>query len=246
MCGRYASTRDPAKLAAEFDAADATGEHAVSEDYNVAPTKPVLSIANRHGERGVHVMRWGLVPKWAKSPAVGSRMINAKAETVTTKPAFRAAIKYHRCVVPADGWYEWKREGGHKQPYFMTDTSGASLAMAGIWARWHGGESEEPLETCAILTTEARGPLRDVHERMPLLLTSEVWQQWLDPELLDVTALLVGTDASLANLELRPVSSRVNNVRNNGIELLERVELAEGLLAPQPVDLDLVAEIGEG
>lgn len=237
MCGRYASTKNPAKLAAEFDAVDNT-EAAVTEDYNVAPTKPVLSVVQRHAERSVRVMRWGLVPKWAKDPSAGNRMINAKAETVTTKPAFRSSIKYHRCLLPADGWYEWKREEGRKQPYFMTPADGASLAMAGIWATWHSPDGAEPLVSCAILTTGAVGELREVHERMPLLLARESWHQWLDPELLDVSSLLAGPSPEVVEgLELRPVSTKVNNVRNNGRELIERRETWEQP-PPEPVSLD--------
>jgi putative SOS response-associated peptidase YedK len=239
MCGRYASTRDPSKLVAEFDAVDATGDEAPAEDYNVAPTKPVLSVVQRHAERSIRVMRWGLVPKWAKDPSIGNRMINAKAETVAVKPAFRSAIKYHRCLLPADGWYEWQTEEGRKQPYFMTPSGGSSLALAGIWATWHAPDRETPLVSCAILTTDAVGQLRDVHDRMPLLLSPAAWQQWLDPERHDVRELLSGPSREIvADLELRPVSSQVNNVRNNGAELVERVPRQARTPTPETVSLD--------
>lgn len=238
MCGRYVSTRDPGKLAAEFDAVDATGDAAVSEDYNVAPTKSVLSVVQRHAERSIRVMRWGFVPKWAKDRSIGNRMINAKAETAATKPAFRSAIKYHRCLLPADGWYEWKREDVGKQPYFMTLADGSSLAFAGIWATWHTPDTETPVVSCAILTTSAVGELRDVHDRMPLLLSRDTWNRWLDPEIGDVTGLLAGPSPEVvAGLELRPVSSQVNNVRNNGAELIERVP-GPGLPVVERVGLD--------
>jgi putative SOS response-associated peptidase YedK len=237
MCGRYASTRDPARLAAEFDALDATGSDAPRADYNVAPTKKVVSVVQRHPrdaagnrdmtctERSLRIMRWGLVPKWAKDPAMGSRLINARAETVTGKPAFRGAIKHQRCLLPADGWYEWQRDGKRKIPYFMTPRDGSGLAFAGLWSTWRDPNAEGdalPLVTCAVLTTDAVGPLVEVHERMPLVLPQSAWSQWLDPDLDSVADLLTPPSADeVAQLEIRPVSSAVNNVRNNGPELTE-------------------------
>lgn len=242
MCGRYASTKDPAALAAEFDAVDATGADAPAADHNVAPTKSVFGVVQRHPrdqagerdpsrtERSVRVMRWGLVPKWAKDPAVGNRMINARSETVTTKAAFRGAIRYFRCLLPADGWYEWKRDASPKQPYFMTPGDGSSLAMAGIWATWRDPRQDdpEPLVSCSVLTTDAVGELTDVHERMPLVLPRSSWAHWLDPDVEDVSDLLCPPPESLVRqLELRPVSRAVNNVANNGAGLVERVAPAE-------------------
>lgn len=242
MCGRYASVKDPGRLAAEFDAFDATGGEAGGADYNVAPTKDVLTVVQRHPrdeegqrdpsrtERSIRVMRWGLVPKWAEDPSIGTRMINAKSETVTTKPAFRNAIRYYRCLLPVDGWYEWRRDSGTKQPYFMTSTDDSSLALAGLWATWRGSSTGgAPLVSCSVLTAEAVGQLADVHERMPLVLPSSAWSRWLDPDLEDVTGLLRPPGRDLVDeLELRPVSSEVNNVRNNRPELLERIDVGSG------------------
>ncbi|MBQ0928735.1 MULTISPECIES: SOS response-associated peptidase [Saccharopolyspora] len=238
MCGRYASSKDPGKLAAEFAALDATGGAAPGADFNVAPTKRVLTVVQRHPqdetgeadlertERSIRVMRWGLVPFWAKDKSIGSRMINAKSETVTSKPAFRSSIKRYRCLVPADGWYEWKREGGAKQPYFMTPPDGSSLAMAGIYSTWRENDEAEPLVTCSVLTAAAVGRLTDVHDRMPLLLPRGAWSQWLDPDQPDVSDLLAPPSLEIAeSLEVRPVSTAVNSVRNNGVELLDRVSL---------------------
>ncbi|TDD90359.1 SOS response-associated peptidase [Saccharopolyspora karakumensis] len=238
MCGRYASSKDPGKLAAEFAALDATGGAAPGADFNVAPTKRVLTVVQRHpqdetgeadlerNERSIRVMRWGLVPFWAKDKSIGSRMINAKSETVTGKPAFRSSIKRYRCLVPADGWYEWKREGGAKQPYFMTPPDGSSLAMAGIYSTWRENDEAEPLVTCSVLTAAAVGQLTDVHDRMPLLLPQGAWSHWLDPDQPDVSDLLAPPSLELAeSLEVRPVSTAVNSVRNNGVELLDRVSL---------------------
>lgn len=254
MCGRYASTKSSHALAAEFDAIDATGVDAPEADHNVAPTKPVLSVVQRHPrdaggerdlsrtERSIRVMRWGLVPKWAKDAKIGSRMINAKAETVRSRPAFRDAIRYRRCLLPADGWYEWQRDGTRKQPYFMTSGDGDSVALAAIWATWRDPRAEtsaSPLVTCSVLTTDAVGPLIDLHERMPLVLSPDTWSRWLDPDLEEVADLLAGPDLDVVNrLELRPVSRAVNDVNNNGAELVERVE-REWAAQPQPVGLDL-------
>jgi putative SOS response-associated peptidase YedK len=243
MCGRYAATMDPTTLIEQFGAADATGGHFPPVDYNVAPTKDVVTVVQRHprdadgtvlpdepAERTLRVMRWGLVPFWAKDPAVGSKMINARAETATEKPAFRKALASRRCLVPADGWYEWRRAGKEKDAYFMTGPDSAPLAMAGLWETWRDPKSEpgaSPLITFTVMTTEAVGSLVDVHHRMPLLLPQEHWAAWLDPDSSDVTPLLAPPSLDLVDvLELRPVSSKVNNVRNNGPELLDRVEAA--------------------
>lgn len=246
MCGRYASTKDPAMLAKEFAAADATGGAAPTPDFNVAPTKEVLSVVQRHPrdeegapdmdstERSIRLMRWGLVPSWAKDPAIGNRMINAKAETVLDKPAFRGPVRRYRCLLPAAGWYEWKRTGSGKQPYFMTSADGSSLALAGIWSTWREKSDVDapPLVSCSVLTTRAVGPLREVHDRMPLVLPVAGWSEWLDPDSAEVADLLgPPTEEFVEKLIMRPVSTKVNNVRNNGAELLERV-------SPETMDVD--------
>ncbi|WP_199432452.1 SOS response-associated peptidase [Qaidamihabitans albus] len=253
MCGRYAATKDPATLMAEFDAVDGTEGHAPSADYNVAPTKKVVSVVQRHPReadgtvldeepavRSLRVMRWGLVPFWAKDPAIGSRMINTRAETATEKPAFRKALSRRRCLVPADGWFEWRAaEGGGKkapkEPFFMTSGDGSSLAFAGIWETWRDPKAaadDPPLVTCSVLTTDAIGRLTEIHHRMPLVLPRQRWDAWLDPDRTEVDGLLAPPDLGFVDsLELRPVSTRVNNVRNNGPELVERAE-------PEPASLD--------
>lgn len=230
MCGRYAARRDPAVLADEFDAADETGGKAPGADHNVAPTKPVLSVVGtgeEGGARAIRVMRWGLVPHWAKDRGIAAKMINARAETVATKPAFRTSLAKRRCLLPADGWYEWRRADGRKQPFFMTPSGGGGLAMAGIWSLWHdpaAAEDAPPLVSCAVITTEAVGPLTDIHARMPLLLPPDTWSDWLNPGNVEVANLLAPASPALVDgLELRPVSDRVNSVRNNDPSLLDRV-----------------------
>lgn len=240
MCGRYAATKDPATLAAEFDAVDATEGAGPGPDHNVAPTKNVVAVVQRHPRdaegtpdpdrtvRSLRVMRWGLVPSWAKSASVGSKMINARSESASGKPAFRSSMASRRCIVPADGWFEWRRDGNQKQPFFMTRPDGASLAMAGLWTVWRDKTTEDeapPLVTCAVLTTDAVGPLTGVHDRMPLLLPPDAWQAWLDPDSKDPSSVLHPPPAELIDaLELRPVSTQVNNVRKNGPSLVERVD----------------------
>jgi putative SOS response-associated peptidase YedK len=265
MCGRYASTKSAADIASEFRATDATGGAEPGADYNVAPTKPVLAVVQRHPRdaegtvdptrtvRSVRVMRWGLVPSWARDSAGGARMINARAETAARKPAYRKALASRRCLLPAQGWYEWLShgQGGRgKQPYFVTGTDGASLAMAGVWEFWRpdggSGVNTGPLVTAAVLTTDAVGPLTGIHRRMPLLLAPADWADWLDPDIGSaadrIADLLAPPERDqcrlVADLELRPVSSLVNNVRNEGPELLERIE-ADPLRAPVELALDL-------
>jgi putative SOS response-associated peptidase YedK len=221
MCGRYASTKNPATLAVEFDAVDATDGAAPEAGYNIAPTMPVLSVVTRHPRdrqgvadqdrtvRSIRVMRWGLVPHWAKDPGVGSRMITARAESAASKPAFRDALARRRCLLPADGWYEWQRLGTHKQPFFITPADGSGLAMAGLWSIWRPPDATAPpLVTCAVLTTGAVGPLAEIHARMPLVLPAHAWQAWLDPDCADPGWDDPGWDdpsEPLAPLELRPV-----------------------------------------
>lgn len=250
MCGRYAATKNPADLVKEFDAVDETDGKARAEDYNVAPTKNVVTVVQRHPRdaeghvldeepavRSLRIMRWGLVPFWAKDPSVGNRMINTRAETATEKPAFRKALAKRRCLVPADGWYEWRRDGKKKEPFFMT---GEDLAFAGLWESWRDPKERgtdaaaEPLITFSIITTDAVGRLTDIHNRMPLLMAKDNWNTWLDPDREDVGELLTPPGDLVDTLELRPISDRVNNVRNNGPELIERVAQGAADLDSRP------------
>lgn len=261
MCGRYASTKSPADLADEFRAVDATGG-AVEPDFNVAPTKSIVAVVQRHPrdadgtpdpettERTLRAVTWGLVPSWSTDAKGGARMINARSETVATKPSFRRALQARRCLVPADGWYEWQRGENHKQPYYSHRADGGSLAMAGIWEFWRPAEGSadhdrypDGLVTAAVLTTSAVGALAQVHDRMPLLLAPSAWDAWLDPDAgadTDaVTALLAPPSAELvASLELRPVSTLVNSVRNNSPELLAPMSPED---VAEPLQLDLLA-----
>lgn len=216
MCGRYATTRSEADLSDLFDALDVTEDLAPS--WNVAPTDPVpvVRVSQSRDARVLDTARWGLVPPWATDLRGGARMINARSETVATSPAFAPSFARRRCLVPADGWYEWIRSGNQRRAFYMTPADGSPLAFAGVWSAW----GPESVLTCSVLTTAAAGELRRVHDRMPLILPRERWAGWLagggDPaELLQPM-----TERELAAIEVRPVGPAVGNVRNNGPELL--------------------------
>jgi putative SOS response-associated peptidase YedK len=252
MCGRYSQAKDPATLAEEFDALDATDGAWPGPEHNVAPTTTVLAVVDRHPrdaagkadpqrlERSLRAMRWGLVPGWADDPKVGNRMINARADSLTSKPAFRRAAKGRRCLLPADGWFEWQRDGpgGRKVPYFITLPGGRSIAFAGLWETWRPKDAPQgtsPLISTTVVTVDAAGPLTAIHHRMPLVLPAERWQAWLDPDNDDPTGLLEPPPPELlTSLELRQVSTKVNNVANHGPELLEETHDE-----PEQVGLDL-------
>ncbi|TYP89982.1 SOS response-associated peptidase [Blastococcus xanthinilyticus] len=241
MCGRYAASRKPEDLALEFEAVPAAGQAPLAADYNVAPTKDVYVVRHAKerdaeglptggGHRELRAVRWGLVPSWAKDVSVGNRMLNARVESLTEKPAFRKAAATRRCLVPADGWYEWAKrlDSPAKQPYFITPEDGSVLAMAGLWEVW--GTGEDRLYTCTVVTAPAVGALAEIHDRMPLVLPRDRWADWLDPAREDVAELAQLTPPEVvAGLELRPVGAAVSNVRNNGPELLAR---ADAVAAP--------------
>jgi putative SOS response-associated peptidase YedK len=245
MCGRYATTRSAADLSALFESFDETGGR-LAADYNVAPTDPVPIIrmsaaaesaaaepADGRGDaarvsdqrptrRALSVARWGLVPAWAKNPRGGARMINARAETVATSNAFARSFARRRCLVPADGWYEWvRREPAVKQPYFMTRRDGGVLAFAGLWSVWQGADG--PLVSCSVITTAAVGELAGVHDRMPLLLAPERWTDWLAGGAESAHLLAPPAAELLAGIEIRPVGRGVGDVRNDGPGLVTRV-----------------------
>lgn len=221
MCGRYVSVRSDADLLAEFDAEPSPGERTVEADYNVAPTKPVRAIVAA-GTRTMTVMSWGLVPAWAAERGIGGRLVNARAETVRSKPAYRDAYAARRCIVPADGWFEWRAGyGGDKLPYYLTPEDGRPLAFAGLYEHGHGTGSL--LQTCAIVTTASARALAEIHDRMPLVLPRAAWARWLDPAVAEPDELISSNDLMTRHIELRPVGRAVNDVRNNGAELIEPV-----------------------
>ncbi|GAA4811972.1 SOS response-associated peptidase [Streptomyces ziwulingensis] len=245
MCGRYASTRGPEDLVQLFQVTDRHPATSLAPNWNVAPTDDVWAVLERAphdtgdtspAERRLRPLRWGLVPSWAKDVRIGARMINARVETVPEKPAFRSAFVRRRCLLPADGFYEWQRTEDpvtgkpRKQPYFLHSADGQVMALAGLYEFWRDPrvrQEDDPaalLTTCTIITTEATDAAGRVHPRMPLALTPDHYDAWLDPRHQDPDALraLLGQPA-YGHLEARPVSPAVNNVRNNGPELLDAV-----------------------
>ncbi len=231
MCGRYATTRSEADLTDLFEVVSVAEQAAPS--WNVAPTDPVpvVRVSQTHDARVLDTARWGLVPPWSKDLRAGARMINARAETVATSPAFAKSFAQRRCLVPADGWFEWIRDGKQRRPFYMTPADGSVLAFAGIWSAW----GPDAVLTCSVLTTAALGPLAQVHDRMPLILGRERWAGWLagggEPDEL-LTPL---TPAELAAIEVRPVGPQVGNVRNNGPHLVEAAPPPD--LTPEPAAL---------
>ena len=222
MCGRYASSRPVDDLLVAFDVEEPPDE-VLPPSWNVAPTDPVYVVLERHDRRRLQVVRWGLVPSWAKDRKVGARMINARRETLTEKPAFRSAYQRRRCLVPADGYYEWQPDGGRKQPWFLTGREPGPLAMAGLYEIWRAPD-QELLWTCTVVTTEAADEHGQIHDRTPLLVPREAWSRWLDPALTDPGGdlLVPGTSGVL---DAWPVGPAVGNVRNNGAELVAPVPL---------------------
>jgi putative SOS response-associated peptidase YedK len=231
MCGRYVTVSSPALLAERFGV-DEIRTPSLEPSYNVAPRADVPVIAERHGERVLDVVRWGLVPSWAKDRSIGDRLINARGETLTTSNAFKRAFERRRCIVPADGFYEWQAIEGQrtKQPWFFRRRDGEPLAFAGLWEIWHDraeGDDAPRLRTCTIITTTPNELLAPIHDRMPAVLAEAAWDAWLDVENHDTESLarLIGPIPA-ADLEAWTVSTRVNKADNNGPELLDRVPVA--------------------
>ena len=216
MCGRYTLSTPAGRLAEEFQL-DSTVE--IPPSYNVAPTQQVAAVIEDEGGRRLEMLRWGLVPSWADDPDIGAHMINARSETAPEKPSFRRAFRGRRCLIAADGFYEWKREDGGKQPYYFRMQDGRPFAFAGLWESWDKGGGE--LLTCAILTTRPNSVAKEIHDRMPVILPHDAYNAWLDPdadreELGELMIPYPGDD-----LETYPVSRFVNSPRNNDERCIE-------------------------
>ncbi|HLI16395.1 MAG TPA: SOS response-associated peptidase [Acidimicrobiales bacterium] len=233
MCGRYVLVTPPPVLASRFGARLAPGvEERFVPSYNVAPTRTVLGVAaGADGERVLDAYRWGLVPSWARDASIGTRLFNARAETLARKPAFRAAFARRRLAVVADGFYEWRREpAGRRQPFFLSRPDGAPLAFAGLWESWRDpGRPDDPgasVRSCTIVTTAANEDVAPVHDRMPALLEAGALDAWLDPlaDLEELEALLRSPRGG--TLVRRPVDRRVGDVRNDSPALLAEREAA--------------------
>jgi putative SOS response-associated peptidase YedK len=191
--------------------------------YNIAPTQPVAVIRQRGSARELSLMRWGLIPSWAKDPAIGSRMINARAETVATKPSFRAAFKRRRCLIPADGFYEWqKRDGRTKQPFYIGLKDEQPFAFAGLWESWTAADGSE-IESCTVITTAANDLLRELHDRMPVILDEDDYPRWLDPKPVSADNLqsLLHPFPS-ERMRFYPVNTVVNSPQNEVPQCIQR------------------------
>ncbi len=251
MCGRFVSSSSAEDIARYFDVDDVSEQALAHQpNYNTAPTSDVFTVYSDGSARRLDTFRWGLVPKWAKDLRVGSRMINARVESVADKPAFRSAFRRRRCILPADGFFEWNRPSGatRKQPWHIHRPDGEPYAFAGLWEQWRGilpragreegdgvsadapgsdsGEDEVTVRSVTILTGPANARMSELHDRMPVILPTREWDTWLDPDLQDPVALgrlLVPAPPEL--IEFQPVSHEVNNVRNKGPQLIEAVDL---------------------
>lgn len=215
MCGRFVGFRNLKQLR-DFFPID-TAMCKVTANYNVAPSQEILAIVCRDGENRLEKFHWGLVPFWAKDTSIGTRMINARAETVATKPSFRNAFKKRRCLIIADGFYEWRSDNKGKQPIFITLPDKRPFAFAGLWEAWNKkGDFETAYHSCTIITKEASGSVRQIHHRMPAVLKAQVYETWLDPENQDIFELqhILKNDV-ISEFISYPVSKGVNSVRNN-------------------------------
>ena len=227
MCGRYRLSRRKQLVEEYFDCGPSDDDW--SPRYNIAPTQPVPVIRQNPKEpvRELSLMKWGLIPAWAPNPSVAAQMINARSETAATKPAFRDALKSRRCVIPADGFYEWKRTAKSKQPYCFEVSEGELFAFAGLWDGWKDPNGNW-IRTCSILTTVPNAMTVSVHDRMPVILDLDSYNVWLDPGMQNVaaiSALLKPCDSGL--MRCYPVSSRINHVANDDEECSKAVELAQ-------------------
>ena len=210
MCGRFTLRSSPSKIAEAFHLA---GVPELSPRFNVAPTQQVLVIQEREEKRVGAFLHWGLIPSWAKDPSIGNRMINARAESVADKPSFRSAFKRHRCLVVADGFYEWKKSGKAKQPYYIRLKKDQPFAFAGLAEHWHRGE--QTIDSCTIITTEPNELMADIHNRMPVILSPDDYDLWLDPEFEGKEKLLsLLRPFSTDEMTAYPVSTLVNSPRN--------------------------------
>jgi putative SOS response-associated peptidase YedK len=226
MCGRFRLSRRKQIIEEHFDTADWQDDW--SPRYNIAPTQPVPVIRQHPKEpiRQISLLKWGLIPHWARDVSIASSTINAKSETAATKPAFRDPLKFRRCLIPADGFYEWKRNGGSKQPYCFEINDGELFAFAGLWDGWKNPEGQW-VKTCSILTTVPNAVTSPVHDRMPVILDRESYDLWLDPGMTNVqvvSELLKPHDARL--MRAYPVSTRINHVANDDEECSRPAEIA--------------------
>ena len=224
MCGRFVGYRSLRELETYFPI-DKVGCEAAS-NFNVAPSQEILAIFKKDAENWLDKFHWGLVPFWAKDISIGNKMINARAESVADKPSFRNAFKKRRCLILADGFYEWKGQKGDKQPMFITLPDKKPFAFAGLWETWNDKDAPDSIyKSCTIITTQASGSMRDIHHRMPVILKPQIYETWLDPGNQDVTALNeILKNEIITELTSYPVSREVNSTRHNDPSCIEPIK----------------------
>jgi putative SOS response-associated peptidase YedK len=224
MCGRFVGFRSLEELKDSFPIDRAAYE--TTSNFNVAPSQEVLAIVKHAGENWLVKFHWGLVPFWAKDISIGNRMINARSETIAEKPSFRNAFKKRRCLILADGFYEWKGEKGRKQPMFITLPDRKPFAFAGLWETWNKKDDQDSsYKSCTIITTKASKSIRDIHHRMPVILKSKVYESWLNPGNQNVVELdRILKNELITELVSYPVSKQVNSTRNNDASCIEPIE----------------------
>jgi putative SOS response-associated peptidase YedK len=219
MCGRFTQQRPASELAEIFAAEPLADE--LGPRYNVAPTDEAFVVVQREERRAITAYRWGLIPHWADSAKIASRTFNARAETIAAAPAFRDSLRRKRCLVPVDSFYEWRREGSVRQPFSIARSDGRPLALAGLWSGWRDPSTDTVRRTFTIVTTTPNETMASIHDRMPVVLDDAAWDLWLDPAPADPGELLALLEPGEGpELELRAVSLLVNNVRNDGPELV--------------------------
>lgn len=225
MCGRFVQYSPVETVQQIFNIGTVSFE--VIPNYNVAPTQKILTIIKHDNENKLEKLNWGLVPFWAKDVTIGSRMINARAETVSQKPSFRNAFRKRRCLIPVDGFYEWKGEKGHKQPYYVSIPSGEPFAFAGLWETWTDKESgeESVYKSCTIITTAASESIRGIHHRMPVILDPTFHEKWLNAEIQDPKeSEIILQDGLIHDMKYYPVSTLVNSVKNNDPNCIKPID----------------------
>ncbi len=225
MCGRFVQYSPVETVQQIFNIGTVSFE--VVPNYNVAPTQKILTVIKHDNENKLEKFHWGLVPFWAKDVTIGSRMINARAETVSQKPSFRNAFRKRRCLIHADGFYEWKGEKGNKQPYYVSIPSGEPFAFSGLWETWTYKESDEEsvYKSCTIITTAASGAIREIHHRMPVILNPDLYKKWLNAEMQDPKELeIVLQDGITHDIKYYPVSTLVNSVKNNDPNCIKPID----------------------
>ena len=240
MCGRYAASRRPEELIEEFEI-ESVPAHLLEPNWNTAPTQSIYVVAEIEKRRTLFIASWGLIPSWSRDSKSGAKTINARVESVADKPSFRAAFKARRCIIPADGYYEWytlanqnlaeqeSRRFAPKQPFYIHRVDGKALAMAGLYEHWRNPVSGELITSATVITTASTGGIAQIHDRMPVLLPRERYSSWLAPAPSVKESLLALLDVPEADLDLvaLPVTRRVNSVRNNGTELIEPIPIED-------------------